>query len=234
VTHGEPAERRWTLSDDQLTMLANTLDAVPSAIAFWNRELRNVFANRNAYLEWFGVSAEELRGEHARVLLGPELFELNRPYMLAALAGERQVFERVLDTPAGERRETQLEYTPYVSDGEILGFVTIMVDVSARVRVERSARVTAERLATLTERQRIEQRAHEGILQDLFAVQLNIERARAAVAAEREPVVTALETALDRLDAAVADLRLVLGVEQTLPPEDDGGAPARLSATLRA
>jgi diguanylate cyclase len=79
VTHGEPAERRWTLSDDQLTMLANTLDAVPSAIAFWNRELRNVFANRNAYLEWFGVSAEELRGEHARVLLGPELFELNRP-----------------------------------------------------------------------------------------------------------------------------------------------------------
>jgi hypothetical protein len=26
----------------------------------------------------------------------------------------------------------------------------------------------------------------------------------------------------------------VLGVEQTLPPEDDGGAPARLSATLRA
>lgn len=232
MTNGELAgERPSMLSAQQLIMLAHALDAVPSAIAFWDSDLRNVFANR-AYRAWLGVTPEQARGQHAKDLFDPEAYLLSEPYMQAALEGERQVFERVSYTPSGEEREAQVEYTPYSVDGEVVGFVAIVTDVSVRISAERAARAAAERLAVLTERQRIEQRAHEGILQDLFAVQLNIERARAE-AAGHPPTTDALDLALDRLDAAVADLRLVLGVGSTSRSDGGGGAPARPPAAIR-
>jgi PAS domain S-box-containing protein len=207
TTGGSP----WAMPEDRSETLTQMLDAVPSAIAFWGRDLCNVFANR-AYIDWFGVTPEQMRGQHARAVLGPEVFELNLPYMERALAGERQVFERVLHTPAGETRDAQLDYTPYHFHGEVVGFITVIVDVSERIRAERAARGAAEQLATLAERHRIEERAHAGVLQDLFAVQLRIERARAALTGA-SPTAEILDSALDRLDAAVADLRLVLGVD---------------------
>jgi signal transduction histidine kinase len=149
--------------------------------------------------------------------------------MQRALAGERQVFERVLRTPAGETRDAQVDYTPYRFHGEVVGFITVIVDVSERIRAERAARGAAEELATLAERRRIEERAHAGVLQDLFAVQLRIERARAALVGE-SPAAEILDSALDRLDAAVADLRLVLGVDAS----GHGGAGADAGLAIPA
>ena len=232
MTNGDLADEPPSmLSAQQLVMLAHALDAVPSAIAFWDRDLRNVFANK-AYRTWLGVTPEQARGQHAKDLFEPEAYALSEPYMHAALDGQRQVFERLSYTSSGEEREAQVEYTPYAVDGEILGFVAIVIDVSVRIHAERAARAAAERVAVLTERQRIEQRAHEGILQDLFAVQLNIERARAE-AAGHAPTIDALDLALDRLDAAVADLRLILGVGSTSPRDNGGEAPARAPAAIR-
>jgi PAS domain S-box-containing protein len=223
ISNERTDEPSSTLPEDGSATLTELLDGVPSAIAFWDRELRNVFANR-AYIDWFGMTPEELRGQHARAMLGPELFELNLPFMQKALAGEPQVFERVLRTPAGESRHAQIDYSPFVFDDEIIGFITTVVDVSERIRAERAARKVAEQLATLAERHRIEERAHEGVLQDLFAVQLWIDRARASIATG-SPAAGALESALERLDAAVADLRLVIG--------DDVGA-ARVDSAAEA
>ncbi len=211
ISNERTSEPSSTLPENSAATLTQLLDGVPSAIAFWDRNLRNVFANR-AYIDWFGMTPEELRGKHARVMLGPELFELTLPFMQRALAGEPQVFERVLRTPDGETRHAQIDYSPFVFDGEFIGFITTVVDVSERIRAEGAARKVAEQLATLAERNRIEERAHEGVLQDLFAVQLRIDRARASIATD-SPAASALESALERLDAAVADLRLVLGNE---------------------
>jgi PAS domain S-box-containing protein len=218
----------WVVPEDRSETLTQMLDAVPSAIAFWGRDLCNVFANR-AYIDWFGVTPEQMHGQHASAVLGPEMFEINLPYMQRALAGERQVFERVLRTPAGETRDAQVDYTPYRFHGEVVGFITVIVDVSERIRAEYAVRGAAEELATLAERRRIEERAHAGVLQDLFAVQLRIEAARAALAGE-SPAAEILDSALDRLDAAVADLRLVLGVD----PSGDGGAGADAGLAIPA
>jgi PAS domain S-box-containing protein len=229
MTSGEQAgESRWARSGDGSAMLAQMLDALPSAIAFWDRDLRNVFANR-AYIEWYGMTPDQLRGVHARVMLGAELFRLNYPAMRRALAGERQLFERTVRTPSGENRTAQIEYTPYRTSGEVVGFITILVDVSERTRAEQSARAAAEQVATITERQRIEERAHEGILQDLFAVQLRIERARGTVAAD-SATADALDAALESLDVAVADLRLVLGTDPSATRSGGSGAAVRPAA----
>lgn len=192
--------------DERFRLLAEVLDAVPAAIAFWDRDLRNVFANRAAYLDWFGHAPDELRGRHSRELLGEDVFALNEPYMREALAGERHVLERVLVTPSGERRNAQIDYTPYVADGEVIGFLTTIIDISARVRAERMARESAERLAAMAERRRFEERAHDVILQYLFAAQLDVDRARTATGDETTAA-AALDSASIRLATAVADLR---------------------------
>ncbi|HZC69780.1 MAG TPA: PAS domain-containing protein [Jatrophihabitans sp.] len=218
----------WDVPEDRSETLTQMLDAVPSAIGFWGRDLCNVFANR-AYFEWFGVTPEQMRGQHALAVLGQVAFEGNLPFMQRALAGERQVFERVLQTPSGEIRSAQIDYTPYHFHGEVVGFIAVIVDVSERTLAERAARGAAEELATLAERRRIEERAHAGVLQDLFAVQLRIERARASVTSE-SPAAEILDSALDRLDAAVADLRLVLGVD----PSEGAGTAAESGLAIPA
>jgi two-component system, OmpR family, sensor kinase len=98
------------------------VDRVPSMLAYWDRNLKCRFANR-AYETWFGVDPDRLLGTSIRELLGPELFALNEPYIRGALAGERQVFERVVPGPGGVQRHALAEYIPDVINGEVAGFL---------------------------------------------------------------------------------------------------------------
>jgi PAS domain S-box-containing protein len=209
-------------------MLTDVLDAVPSAVALWDRDLRNRFANRTACVDWFGMTPEQLRGKHIRELLGPALYELNLPHIRKALGGRRQVFERVLETAAGERPIVQIEYRPFVVAEEVIGFVTILLDLTSRLHAERSAREAAAAIAAARERRRIEDRAHSVIMQELFATRLEIERARSTVP-DGSPAATGLDSALARVSIAMADLR------KTVAPasggDDDYGDPRRTSQT---
>jgi PAS domain S-box-containing protein len=114
---------------DSPGFLRRVADRVPSMLAYWDRDLRCRFANR-AYEIWFGVDPEGLVGHHIAELLGPELFALNEPYMRAALRGETQSFERIVPGPAGEQRHSLAVYTPDVVDGEVVGFVVQVTEVT--------------------------------------------------------------------------------------------------------
>ncbi len=118
------------------------LDAVPAMIGYWDAALRNRFANE-AYVDFFGRVPEEFRGRHMSELLGPELYELNRPYAERALAGEPQLFDRTIIDPAGAPRHTQASYIPHVVDGEVRGFFALVTDITAR-RVAEQAHAAAE------------------------------------------------------------------------------------------
>ena len=72
-------------------------------VGYWDRDLRNVIAN-DAYVEFFGLTPEEIRGRHLSEVLGPDLYALNRPYLERALAGEPQLFDREIVDPSGARR----------------------------------------------------------------------------------------------------------------------------------
>jgi PAS domain S-box-containing protein len=102
---------------------------LPGLVGYWNRDLRCEFANR-AYLEWFGQKPDEMRGIHLRDALGPELFARNIPLAHAALAGERQVFERTMRKPSGELGYTWSHYIPDQRGGVVHGFFAIVMDVS--------------------------------------------------------------------------------------------------------
>ncbi|HET9197879.1 MAG TPA: PAS domain-containing protein [Solirubrobacterales bacterium] len=122
------------------------LDALPAMVGYWDTGLINRMAN-NAYIEFFGVSPAEVRGTHMRDLLGPELFAESRRFAEGALAGERQLFDRKIVTPAGETRYTQVSYIPDLSEGQVLGFFVLVTDITERSRIEGEIESSRARLA---------------------------------------------------------------------------------------
>ena len=108
-------------------------------VAFWQPDQTCAFAN-SAYLEWFGRTSEEMRGITLKELLGP-IYEKNLPYILGALRGEKQVFERQIPLPKGGVRETIATYTPEIVDGVVQGFSVHVADVTLLRDRERALEV---------------------------------------------------------------------------------------------
>ena len=114
------------------------VDQVPSMLAYWDSQLLCRFANQ-AYERWFGVCREKLLGTSIRDLLGPELFAKNEPYIRGALAGKRQIFERIVPGPGGVQRNSLAEYIPHIVDGVVQGFmvqVTELTELTTRHAVK--------------------------------------------------------------------------------------------------
>ncbi|MDG0817659.1 PAS domain-containing sensor histidine kinase [Bdellovibrio svalbardensis] len=116
-------------------MLIKILDGVPAMIGYWDRDLRNKFANK-AYYEYFLVKPQEIRGKHIREVIGEKLFAANVGYMEKALAGEFQTFEREIPLPQGGSRATLANYIPDIEGGQIVGFFVVVTDVSKMKRIE--------------------------------------------------------------------------------------------------
>jgi len=138
------------LSPDTQYFLRRLADQVPSMLAYWDTELRCRFANQ-AYERWFGVDPDALLGRSLRELLGPELFALNEPYIASALAGQAQVFERLVPGPDGVERASLAHYLPDIQDARVRGFVVQVTEVTAIKAVEAALRDSELRFRTLAE-----------------------------------------------------------------------------------
>jgi PAS domain S-box-containing protein len=123
---------------------------IPAMVAYWDADQRCVFSN-DAYREWFGRSPEQMKGMTLKELLGP-LYELNLRFILAALKGEKQIFERQIPLPGGGIRESIATYTPDLVDGVVRGFSVHVADVtSLREREAALERAIEERDKALAE-----------------------------------------------------------------------------------
>ena len=124
------------------------VNGLPAMVGYWDTDLRNRMAN-GAYVEFLGVTPEEVHGRHISEVLGPELYALNRPHMERALAGEPQLFERTIIDSSGAPRHTQSSYIPHVADGKVRGLLVLVTDITAgQIAVQaRAAAETRFRLA---------------------------------------------------------------------------------------
>jgi PAS domain S-box-containing protein len=105
-------------------------DHISAMLAYWDKDLICRFANA-AYLEWFGKTPEEMIDKMTLdELLGPDLYEQNRPHVLAALQGKAQTFEREIKLPDGGIRYGMANYSPDIVHGRVLGFYVHVADVS--------------------------------------------------------------------------------------------------------
>ncbi|WP_158219641.1 PAS domain S-box protein [Ideonella sp. A 288] len=105
------------------------LDRVPSMLSYWGTDLRCRFGNR-AYADWFGIAPETLVGASLRDVLGPELYALNEPQFRAAFRGQGQTFERGVRDAHGQPRQALITYIPDVVDGQVVGVLVQVTDVS--------------------------------------------------------------------------------------------------------
>jgi len=179
------------------------LDSLPAMIALWDTDQRNLFANQ-AYLEWFGIAPDEMFGMDIKELLGPKVYPLNLPYIVGALAGERQLFERVLVDASGLTRHVQASYTPHVVNGVVEGFFVLVVDISARVAAEKALLESTEKVVLLHERERIATRLNELVIRQLTEAVLALS---AALQPDTPDLPARLGTAIETIDNAISDLR---------------------------
>ncbi|MBL0745820.1 sensor histidine kinase [Chryseolinea lacunae] len=115
-------------------LVANKVDAM---LAYWDRDLVCRYAN-DAYLTWFGVTKELMVNKMTLPdLLGEALFEKNLPYILGALRGADQMFEREIPLPNKKgTRHSLAKYFPHVVSGEVLGIIIHVADVSLLKELE--------------------------------------------------------------------------------------------------
>jgi PAS domain S-box-containing protein len=204
--------RGWS-ADDMCVLL----DLLPAAVAVWDASFRNVFANRAA-VRWFGrADRADVLGEHARDLLGPEMFDANAAHAEAALRGEPQRFDRTVTHPSG-LRHLEASYMPRVRRGAADGIYGFVVDVTARVEAELALQDARAEVASARERERIADHLHNLVIQRLFAAGLAAARPATAVAdAQLRSVQDGIEAALADLESAMSTLHENVGLLDLLP-----------------
>jgi len=126
----EEQERTAAALAESERFMRSLIDIIPGMVGYWDVDLRCHFANI-AYREWFGKTPEQMRGIRIVDLMGEELFRKNEPFMRAALAGERQDFERTLVKADGSTGYTWAHYIPDVANGRVIGFFVLVSDVTA-------------------------------------------------------------------------------------------------------
>jgi PAS domain S-box-containing protein len=140
-----PGDAAPAAAPDLTYHMRRLADQAPSMMAYWGRDLRCRFANL-AYAHWAGVEPDGLVGRSISELLGPSLFALNEPHMRAALRGEPQRFERLATGHDGVQRHHLAMYLPDELNGEVVGFMSQVTDVTPLKQTQAQLQAAIDRL----------------------------------------------------------------------------------------
>ena len=104
-------------------------------VAYWTADERCTFSN-HSYQSWFGKTPEEMAGISLQELLGPSLYDLNRPHIQGVLRGEKQIFERHLThSTSGVTQRFLATYTPDVVEDVVRGFSAHATELPVQIRL---------------------------------------------------------------------------------------------------
>ncbi len=122
-------------------------DAMPALISYVDAGEVYRFVNE-PYRRWVGQSEDNIIGRRMAEVLTPEYYERRKSYITRALSGETVTFEVEL-TPSGAPVPAYglATFVPHIGDDRaILGFFTLMQDITERRRIEAALKEAKETL----------------------------------------------------------------------------------------
>lgn len=121
-------------------VMEKVVDNLPQLVAYVDAEQRFRF-NNMAYKRLFGLSPRELYGRTMMDVLGEAAYQMLRPHVERALAGEPENFESQMSDSGAGRRDMAISYLPDFSPhGAVRGFYVIVSDISLAKESERRER----------------------------------------------------------------------------------------------
>jgi PAS domain S-box-containing protein len=139
LRQAEQSEAALRDSESRFRLLAAN---VPAAISLVGRDLRYRYANER-YREWLGIEPQAVVGRHMQEIIGTKAFERGYPHMQAALGGEPQTFENILQGHDGVTIPVLVNFVPYVVGDRVDGFYILRTDISALKAAEENLRMQA-------------------------------------------------------------------------------------------
>ncbi len=149
ITERKRAEEALRESEERFRTMA---DGSPNPIWVTDAEGERIFANKQ-YLEYFGISEQEMKGGEWKPFLHPEDAP---PYVNSFMLSlkEHRPFsaEARVRRADGDWRWIESHGEPRLSiEGEFLGFVAITQDITARKRAEEALQASEEKYRFLVE-----------------------------------------------------------------------------------
>jgi PAS domain S-box-containing protein len=143
LTERKNTEQALRQSQTELQLIIN---AMPILISYVDREER-FRLNNAAYLDWYGLTPQELYGRTILEVLGDEAYALRAEHIAQALSGKPCCFS--INTPHrdGSIRHALMNYLPrHGADGAVNGFYIFVIDETERKQTEEALRNLNETL----------------------------------------------------------------------------------------
>lgn len=143
LTERKHTEQALRQSQTELQLIIN---AMPILISYVDSEER-FRLNNSAYLDWYGLTPQELYGRTIREVLGEEAYALRAEYIAEALAGRTCCFSISTPHRDGSTRQALMNYLPrHGPDGAVNGFYIFVIDETERKQTEEALRNLNETL----------------------------------------------------------------------------------------
>ena len=151
VTERERAEQAARDIERRVRLIT---DGLPVLVAYVDDEERYRFANA-AYESWLGESPAQMRGREIREVLGEVAYAAVREQVRAALSGATVRFEAEIPNRSAGSRYASFVYSPDIDEtGAVVGFYSVVHDLTALRRAESALRATAAEAALAEQRER--------------------------------------------------------------------------------
>ena len=143
LTERKHTEQALRQSQTELQLIIN---AMPILISYVDHE-ECFRLNNAAYLDWYGLTPQELYGRTIREVIGEEAYFLRAPYIAEALAGRPCSFSLYTPHRDGSQRHALMNYLPrHGADGAVNGFYIFVIDETERKKTEEALRNLNETL----------------------------------------------------------------------------------------
>lgn len=126
---------------EQKTRLETILNNIPGIVGYWDRGLRNYFANPR-YEKWLGIAPEQLFGRRMEEMFPQQWSDVTlRSHVEAVLRGEAQQFEQSLPIPGrpGTLRYLETHYVPDRQGSDVAGFYELAFDITEPKQAKEAA-----------------------------------------------------------------------------------------------